>query len=317
MEVVILDSGYKSYDFEKEIFEKNGFILKIHPDFKKAPSEKRIFARNAVGILVRHTIIDEAFLSEMKNLKAVVRYGVGYDNIDVEACNKYGVRVANVQGYANHSVSDHAIALMLSCSRAMWNTKSQLLQAFGTPPVPDIIELHDKILGIIGIGRIGSELCKKATPFFYKVLACDPYKPESHFNQLSAQRVDLNELLEKSDVISIHCNLTNETKHLLSEEKFLMMSKKPIIINTSRGEVISEKALLNALISGQIHSAGLDVYENEPITDRQSNLVNYPRIICTGHYAWYSDKASLELQRRAALNLFNFLTGIPVEDCLN
>lgn len=317
MEVVILDSGYKSYDFEKELFEKNGFTLKIHPDFKKAPSEKRIFAKNAVGILVRHTKIDEAFLSEMKNLKAVVRYGVGYDNIDVEACSKYGVRVANVQGYANHSVSDHAIALILSCSRAMWNTKSQLLQAFGTPPVPDVIELHDKILGIIGIGRIGSEFCRKASPFFHQVLACDPYKPESHFNQLSAHRVDLDELLEKSDVISLHCNLTNETKHLLSDERFLLMNKRPIIINTSRGEVICEKALLNALKSGKIHSAGLDVYENEPITDRQSKLVNFPRIICTGHYAWYSDKASLELQRRAALNLFNFLAGNPVEDCLN
>jgi len=317
MEVVILDSGYKSYDFEKELFGENGFSLKIHPTFKGDPSEKRNFAKDAVGILVRHTKIDETFLSEMKNLKAVVRYGVGYDNIDIKACTKYGVKAANVQGYANHSVSDHALALMFSCSRALWNPRSQLLEGFGTPPVPDIIELHDKTLGIIGIGRIGSEFCKKASPFFNHVLACDPYKPENHFNQLSAQRVGLNELLEKSDVISIHCNLTDETKHLLSEEQFLIMGRKPIIINTSRGEVISEKALLNALKSGKIHSAGLDVYENEPVTEKQSKLVNYPRVICTGHYAWYSDKASLELQRRAALNLLNFLTGNPVEDCLN
>ena len=96
-----------------------------------------------------------------------------------------------------------------------------------------------------------------------------------------------------------------------------MMKKRPVIINTSRGEVICEKALLKALNSGIIHSAGLDVYENEPITDRQSKLVNHPRTICTGHYAWYSDKASVELQRRAALNLFNFLKGNTVEDCLN
>jgi D-3-phosphoglycerate dehydrogenase len=317
MEVVILDSGYRSYAFEKEIFEKNGFTLKIHPDYKGDPSEKRNFAKNADGILVRHTKIDEAFLSEMKKLKAVVRYGVGYDNIDIQACTTYGVKAANVQGYANHSVSDHAMALMLSCSRALWNPKSQLFESFGTPPVPDIIELHDKTLGIVGLGKIGSEFCKKASSFFHQVIACDPYKPESHFNQLSVQRVDLDELLEKSDVISLHCNLTNETNHLLSEEKFLIMKKNPIIINTSRGEVICEKALLEALKSGKIHSAGLDVYEDEPITDKQSNLVNYPRVICTGHYAWYSDKASLELQRRAALNLFNFLTGNPVEDCLN
>ncbi len=317
MEIVIIDSGYESYTFEKELFEENGFRLKIHPAYKGVPSEKRDFAKNADGILVRHTTIDDTFLSEMKNLKAVVRYGVGYDNIDIEACTKHGVKVANVQGYANHSVSDHAIALMFSCARAIWNPELQLKDNFASPPVSDIIELHDKILGIIGIGRIGSEFCKKTSPLFHQVLAYDPYKPEDHFNQLLAQRVDLNELLERSDVISLHCTLTNETKHLLNKEKFLMMKKKPIIINTSRGEVIFEKELLYALNSGKIHSAGLDVYENEPITEKQSELVDHPRVICTGHYAWYSDKASIELQRRAALNLFNFLTGKHVEDCLN
>ena len=317
MEVVILDPGYKSYDFEKELFENAGFILKIHHGHIVSSIEKRDFARNADGILVRHTKIDDAFLSGMKNLKAIVRYGVGYDNIDVEACSKHGVRVANVQGYANHSVSDHALALMLSCTRAMWDRKYQLLNNFSAPPAPDVFELHDKTLGIIGIGRIGSEFCKKASSLFHEVIACDPYKPDEHFKNLAAQRVELDELLERSDVISLHCNLTNETKHLLDEEKFLLMKKKPVIINTSRGEVINERALLDALISGFIHSAGLDVYENEPVTERQAGLISHPRVICTGHYAWYSDKASLELQRRAALNLFNFLTGNVVEDCLN
>jgi D-3-phosphoglycerate dehydrogenase len=181
MEIVILDSGYNSYGFEKELFEKNGFRLKIHSEFKGDSFEKRDFAKDSDGILVRHTQIDELFLSEMKKLKAVVRYGVGYDNIDVEACTRHGVKVANVQGYANHAVSDHAVALMLSCTRAMWNTRFQLAEKFASPPVPDIIELHDKIVGIIGIGRIGSMFCKKAAPFFNKVIACDPYKPGSRF----------------------------------------------------------------------------------------------------------------------------------------
>ena len=317
MEVVILDSGYKSYDFEKELFEKSGIALKIHPAHTGDPIEKRDFARNADGLLVRHTAINGIFLSEMKKLKAVVRYGVGYDNIDVEACSRHGVKVANVQGYANHSVSDHALALMFSCIRAMWETKSQLHGGFGTPPAQDIFELHDKTLGIIGIGRIGRELCKKATGLFSKVLACDPYKPEDYFRKLSALQVSLDELLEKSDVISIHCNLTEETRHLLSRERFLLMNRKPVIINTSRGEVICEEALLEALNSGKIHSAGIDVFENEPITQKQDLLVNHPRTICTGHYAWYSDKASSELQRRAAMNLLNLLKGNAVEDCLN
>jgi D-3-phosphoglycerate dehydrogenase len=317
MEVVILDSGYKSYNFEEELFEKNGITLRIFSGYTGNPREKMDFAREADGILVRHTVINEAFLAGMKNLKAIVRYGVGYDNIDIPACTKYGVKAANVQGYANHSVSDHALALMFSCIRGMWNTRTQLQSGFGSPPVQDIFELNDKILGIIGIGRIGSMFCWKASPLFAGILACDPYKPKSHFKQLAVQRIDLDGLLERSDVISIHCNLTDETRYLLNSEQFLKMVRKPVIINTSRGEVINEAALLEALNSGKIHSAGIDVFDNEPLTERQSELVSHPRIICTGHYAWYSDKASVELQRRAAMNLLNLLKGNTVEDCLN
>ena len=317
MEIVVLDSGYKSYDYEKKVFEKNGYNLKIHPAFEKILSEKIEFARNAEGILVRHTIIDEAFLSEMKNLKAIVRYGVGYDNIDVDACSRHGVKVANVQGYANHSVSDHAMALMFSCTRALWDPKFQVLEAFAGPPVAEIFELHDKTLGVVGIGRIGSVFCKKASPLFKQTLACDPYKPKDHFKELAVQSACLDELLETSDVISLHCNLTDETKYLLNTENFSKMKNKPVIINTSRGEVINEKALLQALNSGKIHSAGLDVYEDEPVTEKQHDLVHHPRTICTGHYAWYSDQASLEVQRRAAQNLYNLLAGNYVEDCLN
>ena len=317
MEVVILDSGYQSYEFEQELFESHGFSLKIHPTYQGEKAEKREFARNAAGILVRHTPIDEEFLTGLKNLKAVVRYGVGYDNVDVAACTKHGIKVANVQGYASHSVSDHALSMMFACSRAMWNTKLQIKEKFAAPPVEDVFELHDKTLGIIGLGRIGSEFCKKASPLFQRVLAADPYKPDSHFNELSSRKVSLPELLEKSDVISIHCNLTAETNHLLDRTAFSLMHKKPVVINTSRGEVIDEKALLDALNSGKIHSAGLDVYENEPTTVRQEELINHSRTICTGHYAWYSDAAAIELQKRAARNLLNFLLGNLVEDCLN
>jgi D-3-phosphoglycerate dehydrogenase / 2-oxoglutarate reductase len=317
MNIVILDSGYKSYAFEKSLFEGSGFALKIHPSYKGDKTEKMAFAREAHGILVRHTSIDAEFLSGMKNLKAVVRYGVGYDNIDVDACTRFGVKVANVQGYANHSVSDHALAMLLICSRGMWNPKKQITAQFAAPPVEDVFELHDKTLGIIGLGRIGSELSKKAAPLFREVIAADPHKSQNYFDNLKVRKVMLDELLQQSDVISIHCNLTDETTHLLNKEAFKKMEKKPVIINTARGEILDENALLDALISGRIHSAGLDVYENEPVTEAQKALINHPRTICTGHYAWYSDRAAQELQKRAALNLINLLTGKKTADCLN
>jgi D-3-phosphoglycerate dehydrogenase len=317
MNIVILDSGYKSYDFEKSLFEGSGFTLKIHPSYKGDKTEKMAFAREAHGILVRHTTIDAEFLSGMKNLKAVVRYGVGYDNIDVDACTRFGVKVANVQGYANHSVSDHALAMLLICCRGMWNPKNQITAQFAAPPVEDVFELHEKTLGIIGLGRIGSEFSKKAAPLFREIIGSDPYKPQHYFDSLKVRKVSLEELLQQSNVISVHCNLTEETTHLLNKEAYGKMKKKPVIINTARGEVVDEKALLAALNTSQIHSAGLDVYENEPVTEAQEALINHPRTICTGHYAWYSDRAAQELQKRAALNLFNLLTGKKTADCLN
>jgi D-3-phosphoglycerate dehydrogenase / 2-oxoglutarate reductase len=317
MNIVILDSGYKSYEFEKSVFNEEIFNLKIHPTYKGDKAEKAAFAHEAHGILVRHTVINHDFLSRMKNLKAVVRYGVGYDNVDVEACTKHGIKVANVQGYANHAVAEHALAMVLSCSRGLWDTKKQINIMFASPPVEDIFELHNKTLGIIGLGRIGSEFSRKASPLFREIIACDPYKPGRHFSGLNVRKVTLQELLEQSHVISIHCNLTPETNHLLDEGAFMKMKCSPVIINTARGEIVDEKALLNALLNQKVHSAGLDVYENEPATDAQEPLINHPRTICTGHYAWYSDRAAEELQKRAAMNLLNLLMNNPVEDCLN
>jgi D-3-phosphoglycerate dehydrogenase len=111
--------------------------------------------------------------------------------------------------------------------------------------------------------------------------------------------------------------LTEETKHILNSSAFSRMKKKPVIINTSRGETVDEKAVLEALNGGKIHSAGLDVYENEPTTENQQKLIDHPRTICTGHYAWYSDRAAKELQKRAAQNILELLRGNDIEDALN
>ena len=317
MKIVILDSGYKSYEYEIALFEKHGFSIKIHPLYKGDPIEKVEFAKEADGLLIRHTIINEEFLSKMKNLKAVVRYGIGYDNIDVGACTRHGVKVANVQGYASHSVSDHALALMFSCTRGLWNSKKQLLHQFAAPPVEDIFELHDKTLGIIGLGRIGSKLSQKAQPLFKNIIAADPYQSPNYFSRLSIEKADLQTLLEQAHIISVNCNLTEETHHILDEAAFSQMKQKPVIINTSRGETVDETALLNALTSAQIHSVGLDVFENEPPTENQQKLIDHPRTICTGHYAWYSDRAAVELQKRAANNLLRLLSGEEAKDALN
>ena len=315
--VAIIDTGYKTYDYEKELFAGMGYELQIFEGERVDVPAKRELAKKAEGILVRDTPIGGETFVKAPQLRAIVRYGTGYDNIDVEAATARGIKVANVQGYGNHSVSDHALALMFACIRGLPTGEKNVLTSFGKPPFPEVFELHDKTLGIIGLGRIGGTLCEKARHLFSRVLAADPYIPDEKFSRHGAEKSDLANLLQKSHVISLHCNLTDETRHLLNREAFSKMGQCPVVVNTSRGPVIDANALLEAANEARIHSAGIDVYENEPADQRQEALISHPRIITTGHYAWYSDASIGIMQKRAADNLAAMLEGEMIEDCLN
>ena len=312
--IAVIDTGYESYDYEREMFQDHGYRLMVYDGPTKDRKLQLDFARKASGILVRGTAIDEEALDQVPNLKAIVRYGAGYDNIDIRTAVSKGIRVANVQGYANHSVSDHAIALMFACIR---NLEGNSEDNFGKPARKEVFELHNKTLGIIGIGRIGNHFSRKTSALFERTVAYDPYKTDKYIQANHAEKTDLSELLNKSHVISLHCNLTDETRHILNETAFLEMHNKPIIINTSRGPTICEKDLLNALDSGTIHSAGLDVFEKEPPGKDQELLLKHPHVISTPHIAWYSDRASHELQKKAAHNMLALLSGKHVDDELH
>lgn len=316
-EIAIIDTGYTDYEYEEKLFAGKGYALKIYKGDQYNRIEKARFASGASGIMVRGTIIASEFLDITREVKAIVRYGVGYDNIDLAEASKRRIKVANVQGYANHSVSDHAVALMFSCIRSLPEGSSRIREIFARPPVPDIFELHDKTAGIIGLGRIGSCFALKIRSLFKKVLAYDPYVPDSKFIQYGVEKTDLPGLLERSHVISLHCNLTPETKYIINKAEFGMMKNRPVLINTARGPVVNQDALVKALNENIIHSAGIDVFENEPPEESQEPLLTHPRAIVTGHYAWYSDYSMKALQRRAADNMIGLLTGITVEDQLN
>ena len=311
-EIAIIDSGYESYASEQELFARHGYLLRINQNsLHQSDQERILFAGEAVGILVRGTRIDKTALEQLPALKVVVRYGVGYDNLDLTALKERGIRVANVQGYANHAVSDHAVALMFSCARDLeGNRKSP----FGRPSRKEMFEFHDKILGIIGIGRIGSQFSRKASPLFRQTLACDPYQTDSFIRSSGAIKTNLPELLSKSHVISLHCNLTPETRYLLNGDRFSRMRNHPVIINTARGPVIREKDLLEALNKDMIHSAGLDVFEKEPPGEDQQKLMEHPRVVATPHIAWYSEYAMKTLQKNAAENMIALLSGQVVSD---
>jgi D-3-phosphoglycerate dehydrogenase len=316
--VVVIDTGYDSYDLERRQLQDLGFELRICPDHLKTTADKIAFASDAVGLFIRGTTIDQHFLQQFPELRAIVRYGVGYDNVDIAAATSCNIRVAIVKGYGNNSVSDHAIALMFACARALPLGHQNIISGFGKGPRNSTLDFSDKTLGIVGLGRIGGTLCRKAAGLFKSVIACDPYIGTDRFRELGATDVAFETLLAESHVISLHCNLTEETRHLIDAAAFEKTSGQPVIVNTARGPVIKEQDLLAALKSGIIHSAGIDVWEQEPPqTATALEIIKHPKVIATGHYAYFSVGSIQELQRRAGHNMARLLVGETVDDCLN
>jgi len=315
--IAVLDTGYESFEYEEKLFTNAGYQLEIFPGERHDRKGKIEFSKDKIGLFIRWTEVDDEFLQELPNIRAIVRYGVGYDNIDLDAVSRHAVRVSNVQGYAKNSVSDHAIAMMYACARALPNGQKVLREKYGVPPITEVFEFHDRTLGIIGLGNIGGTLCQKVKPLFANVLAADPYISDKRFFSLGATKVSLDELLSKSDIISIHCNLTDETTNLINADKMRLMVRKPILINTARGPIVHEDDLYESLCRGVFHSVGIDVYCDEPPLANRDAFLNHPQVIATGHYAWYSSQAAIELQKRAADNLLAMLQGRIPQDCLN
>jgi D-3-phosphoglycerate dehydrogenase / 2-oxoglutarate reductase len=315
--VVVIYSGSNSYEYEKNLLTNAGYQFEVFPGQRHDREGKIRFAEDAVGMFIRWTDLNDEFLEAVPRLKAIVRYGVGYDNVDLDAVSRHNIKVSNVQGYANHSVSDHAMSLIYACTRFLKQGQENLKSHYGAPPDQSISELHTKTVGIIGLGRIGGTFCTKAKSLFKQVLAVDPYITDKRFTDLGADKTGLESLLHESDVISIHCNLTQETENLINMDKIKMMVKKPILVNTARGPIINEEHLIQALGKNMLHSVGLDVFCDEPPLENSDDLLKHPRVVATGHYAWYSKEASVELQKRAADNLLMMLQNKIPEDCLN
>ncbi|MBD3288485.1 hypothetical protein GF337_06735 [candidate division KSB1 bacterium] len=314
--IVVFDTGYDSYDYERQLFENAGYRFEIYRGDPFDREQKIAFCRNAVGLLIRSSRMNESLYDSIPTLKAIARYGVGHDNIDLEGAKRRNIKIANVQGYASHSVSDHALSLMYACARLLPTGVAHIHDKFAAPPGKPVIEFHDKTLGIVGLGRIGGCLSRKCQPLFTRILASDPYIPDERFREFGAEKSNLDAILQHSDVISLHCNLTKETTGLFDAAAFAKMQRQPIIINTARGPVLDEPALLKALNNGTVLRAGLDVFVKEPPDESNAELLMHPAVIATGHYGWYSETASAELQKRAADNLLALLNGEEIEDCL-
>jgi D-3-phosphoglycerate dehydrogenase / 2-oxoglutarate reductase len=308
--VVVASLGYESYDVERKILEPLGAELVLAPKDCLTEEEVIRFGHGAHALMVREVPIGVAVIDALDELKVIVRYGVGVDNIDLERARQKGIYVANVPGYGTEEVSDHAIALLMSCVRNLLVRDRNLRDCLFETDIQDqVYRTTGKTLGIIGYGQIGQAFHRKWRGFLpNKVLVFDPLVPQEKILANQAEAVTLDRLLEESDYVTVHTPLTPDTRHIIDRNRLRKMKRTAIIVNTSRGGVVDEEALIEALREKWILSAGVDVFETEPL-GRDHPMLSMDNVVLSGHVGWYSKDALRELQTRAAQEVGRVFSG--------
>ena len=266
-------------------------------------------ARDADAVLVTYARLTGDLLRQLRKCKAIGRFGLGVDNIDVAAARELGITVTYVPDYCMHEVSDHAMALILALCRKVAQSNA-LVQArrWEMGPLVPIHRLAGRVLGLVGFGNIPRTLAPKAKAFGLRVVAHDPYVSPQALVTAQVEGISLDRLLEISDIVSIHAPLTPATRGLINGEVLQKMKKSALLINTARGPLIDEAALVTALDSGHLGGAALDVVAVEPLP-KDSRLVGRDNVLLTPHTAFYSVEALNELQTKCASDVARVLSG--------
>lgn len=299
MKVVITDHRFPNVDQERRAVEAAGGELLVGQAADQAQLIE--LCRDADGLLVTRAPITRRVVEAMERCRIIVRYGVGLDCVDVAAATERGILVANVPDYCVDEVSDQALALLLMLSRQMVPAIEVAKQDdWPLNKLPALRRVRGQTCGLFGCGRIGSLFSHKVSALGMRVLVHDPFLSAARAKGLSVELVSFEGLLERSDFISIHAPLNEETRHRFGEAAFARMKPTAYLINVSRGGQIDEAALLNAVDARRIAGAGLDVLESETQpTPARARLVGHPKIIVTPHTAWLSQESVATLQARA------------------
>lgn len=263
------------------------------------------------GILFMQTMsypISRRIIESAKNLKFIQSAGVGFDQIDLKAATDNNVIVMNIPAATTISVAEHTVALILACSKNLIQIHQSTIK--GEWRLGGFnVELKNKNLGVLGFGRIGKEVVKIMKGFEMNILVYDPYVKEKDIKKIGGKKVDLETLLKESDVITIHAPLSKETENLIDSEKLKLMKPTAILVNTSRGELIDEEALYNALNEGNLRCAGLDVFRQEPI-DMNNPLLKLENIVLSPHMAVQTSEGVTALMRQNGEQVEKALNGI-------
>jgi D-3-phosphoglycerate dehydrogenase len=312
--VVITDSDYPTNEPERKIMHKIGATVAKYDCVTEEEVMK--IARDADALLVQYAPITKQVIDTLDKVKAVGRYGVGVDTIDIQAATEKGIQIVNVI-YDIRDVADHTMALLLALQRKIYKVcQATRAGRWDWKEFKPIFRMSHSTAGIIGFGRVGRELALRMKGFGCHLLGYDPFVSENVFAEMGVEKVDLEKLLTLSDFVIISSALTAGSFHIIDERQLTSMKKTSFLINTSRGSLIKESSLIKALEEHWIAGAALDVLEQEPVRP-DSPFLGFDNVILSPHMAWYSEESVNEIQTICAEEVARILVGELPKNLVN
>ena len=300
--VVVTDQVFPDVEVERELLAGIGADLHVASGDREAVLAA---AAGADALLNTYLPLDREALKRLERCRVIARYGIGVDNIDLDAAREAGIVVTNVPDYCVEEVATHALALILALVRGIPAGNAAVRAGrWGVGEVGPVTRFSELTVGLLGYGRIGRRLAEVLAVMGAAILVHDPYLDRV---EPPARLTGLEELLTTADVVSVHCPLTPETRGLLNAERLALLRPEAILVNTSRGPIVVLDDLLAALRSGRLRAAALDVFEREP--PDPAAFADLPNLLVTPHVAFYSREAIRESQRKAATQVVKVLTG--------
>jgi D-3-phosphoglycerate dehydrogenase len=307
--VVITDFGAPDNDLEAAELGASGLDIELVRLNTIAPQELLPHVADADGLIVQWAKITREVIQALRKCKVISRYGIGVDMIDLAAAGEHNIPVCNTPDFCIDEVSAHTLGFLLMLNRQMLPQHLHVRAGKWGPPAPTPpARLTTQTLGVVGMGNIGAAVVQKARAFGLNILVFDPYLTTERVGAAGGEKVELDELLRRSDYVTLHCPLNEETHHLISLPQFKLMKPTAYLINMARGPIVDQPALVQALADRTIAGAALDVFEQEP-PPADEPLLKLDNVLFTPHLSSWSTTSIVQLRREAAQNVVVALQG--------
>ena len=314
--IVVFNKMSDPLTYEKSVFSQFSDVELVYSD---AVAEEELIrdAKDAEVILFTSAKLTKTVLQSLEKCKLIVRYGIGYDTVDTDAARECGIFVCNSPNYGVVDVAEHAFSLIMATVKRLVAMNDRVrANNWGYDGIGESARLSGKTVGFLGFGKIARAVCRFTAPFGTRNLVYDPFVSDEVIAELGAERAELDTLLREADIMTLHMPLNDKTRHTVGERELALMKPTAIVINTSRGPVIDEAALVDALECGVIAGAGLDVFEDESggIDPRLPKMAN---VVLTPHVAWNTTEATVAIHEEVGNNVAKYLRGERPDSIVN